>query len=73
MMKGLFFTLSCIGAAAILCVFLIMAMPRTSVVYDCRLSEISPDFPPEVRDQCRKLRYENWKQEQQNKLPSKMT
>lgn len=27
-----------------------------TVVYDCRLSEISPDFPPEVREQCRKLR-----------------
>jgi hypothetical protein len=26
------------------------------VVYDCRLSEISPDFPPEVRNECRKLK-----------------
>ena len=26
------------------------------VVYDCRLSEISPDFPLEVKEQCRKLR-----------------
>lgn len=26
------------------------------VVYDCSLSEISPDFPPEVRNECRKLR-----------------
>lgn len=73
MMKGLLFTLASIGAAAILCVFLIMAMPRTSVVYDCRLSEISPDFPPEVKDQCRKLRLEQWKKEQQQKLPAKMT
>ena len=26
------------------------------VVFDCRLSEISPDFPPEVRNECRKMR-----------------
>ena len=25
-------------------------------VYDCRLAEISPDFPIEVRNECRKLR-----------------
>lgn len=24
-------------------------------VYDCRIVEISPDVPPEVREQCRKL------------------
>ncbi len=24
-------------------------------VYDCRMAEISPDFPPEVREECRKL------------------
>jgi hypothetical protein len=29
--------------------------------YDCRLSEISPDFPTEVREQCRKLRLEQYK------------
>lgn len=26
------------------------------VVYNCSLSEISPDFPIEVREECRKLR-----------------
>jgi hypothetical protein len=25
------------------------------VVYDCRLSEISPDFPVDVKNACRKL------------------
>jgi len=25
-------------------------------VYDCSLSEISPDFPPEVREECRRKR-----------------
>ena len=25
------------------------------VTYDCRLVEISPDIPPEVKEQCRRL------------------
>lgn len=29
------------------------------VVYDCSISEISPDFPLEVRNQCRLLRAKN--------------
>ena len=28
------------------------------VVYDCRLSEISPDFPADVKNECRKRRGE---------------
>ena len=35
--------------------FAFSTSPRT-IVYDCRLSEISPDFPTEVKEQCRKLR-----------------
>jgi hypothetical protein len=32
-------------------------MPTHSVVaYDCRLAEISPDFPIQVKEQCRKLK-----------------
>jgi hypothetical protein len=27
-----------------------------TITYDCRMSDISPDFPPEVRNECRKLR-----------------
>lgn len=26
--------------------------------YDCRLAEISPDYPQEVKDACRKIRGE---------------
>ncbi len=36
-------------------------------VYDCRISEISPDFPPEVREECRRLRLEEWKKENEPK------
>jgi hypothetical protein len=35
-----------------------------TVVYDCRMSEISPDFPIEVKEECRKLRLEHYQQEQ---------
>jgi hypothetical protein len=34
--------------------FLIMMPNHATVVYDCRLAEISPDFPTEVRNACRK-------------------
>lgn len=30
-------------------------------VYDCSLSEISPDYPLEVKNECRKLRAEKIK------------
>ena len=30
-------------------------MDNKTIKYDCRLAEISPDFPPAVKEQCRKL------------------
>jgi len=33
--------------------------PHMIVRYDCSISEISPDYPPEVKEGCRKLRAEN--------------
>jgi hypothetical protein len=33
--------------------------PRIVVKYDCSISEISPDYPIPVKEQCRKLRAEN--------------
>jgi hypothetical protein len=35
-----------------------------TVIYDCRMSEISPDFPVEVKEECRKLRLEHFQQKQ---------
>jgi hypothetical protein len=32
---------------------------RTDTIYNCSLAEISPDFPLEVKEACRKLRAEN--------------
>jgi hypothetical protein len=34
-------------------------------VYDCGMAEWHPDIPTEVRDECRKLRYEQWKTDQE--------
>jgi len=31
------------------------------VVYDCRLAEISPDYPIQVKEECRKLQYKRTK------------
>jgi hypothetical protein len=41
---------------------IILFLPKPEqVVYNCTMSEISPDFPLEVKDACRKLRLENFK------------
>ncbi len=32
---------------------------RQVVVYNCELAEISPDFPPQAREECRRLRAQN--------------
>jgi hypothetical protein len=29
--------------------------------YDCRLAEISPDFPVDVKEECRRIRLEEYK------------
>ena len=42
--------------AIFLVVYIVRNYGHHTVVYDCRLAEISPDFPPDVRDECRKLR-----------------
>lgn len=35
------------------------------VVYNCSISEISPDYPPKVKEECRKLRAENFNKDLQ--------
>ena len=34
------------------------------VVYDCSLAEISPDYPQEVKAECRRLRMEEFRDKQ---------
>jgi len=47
------------GCAIALALYMAFKFPPTTVRYDCSISEISPDFPIEVREQCRKLRAQN--------------
>lgn len=57
------FLLAVIAAALILC--LTNFGESTGKVYDCSMAEWHPDIPTEVRDECRKLRYEQWKTDQE--------
>jgi hypothetical protein len=34
--------------------------------YNCDLAEISPDFPPKAREECRDLRREQWIKQHRN-------
>jgi hypothetical protein len=48
-----------ISAILLLAAFLFMYIDRdktdTGVAYDCRLAEISVDYPQAVKEQCRKI------------------
>lgn len=35
--------------------FMFYPQPKQGMVYDCRLSEISPDYPPAIKNECREL------------------
>jgi len=39
----------------------------TGRVYDCGMAEWHPDIPINVKEECRRLRYEYWQQEQESK------
>jgi hypothetical protein len=36
--------------------YVIMTNQPRTVIYNCSIAEISPDFPPKAREECRKLR-----------------
>ena len=36
--------------------YMFMNFKDSRVTYDCRMAEISPDFPIEVKEECRKMR-----------------
>ena len=38
---------------------------QRTIRYDCRLSEFSPDFPNDVRQECRRKALEQYNQQQQ--------
>lgn len=43
----------------------------TVIVYDCRLAEISPDYPISIKQECRKMQYEHWKKDQNERKNDK--
>jgi hypothetical protein len=51
--------LICALIACVYTVWYVNTHSRITVKYDCSIAEISPDFPVEVKEQCRKLRAEN--------------
>jgi len=40
--------------------------PQTRI-YDCGMAEWHPDIPNKVKEECRKLHYEHWKKENDEK------
>ena len=44
-----------VASIAVQCFHLTTLTERTKVFYDCRIAEISPDVPPMVKQECRKL------------------
>ena len=58
---------------AFIVVFIINNFSYTQTkVYDCNLSEISPDYPIEVKEECRKLRYEEYLREQHERRQKRL-
>jgi hypothetical protein len=45
----------CVGVFWTLVIWGVMADPQRGARRDCRIAEISPDFTPEMRQQCREL------------------
>jgi hypothetical protein len=40
--------------------------------YDCGMAEWHPDIPNKVKEECRRLHYEEWKRQQQEELNKKV-
>jgi hypothetical protein len=55
--------------ACILWIFLLsqVDMPEYRV-YDCSMAEWHPDIPLEIREECRKRRYLDWKNKNENTI-----
>ena len=41
-------------------------------VYDCGMVEWHPDIPTEVKKQCRELKYQQWKKENEGKVQTNL-
>jgi F0F1-type ATP synthase membrane subunit b/b' len=45
----------------VISVYVLVTMPPVQGAYDCRISEISPDIPPEIKEKCRNLNAKAYK------------
>ena len=54
------------------CVLWIFALSQVDMpeyrVYDCGIAEWHPDIPIDVREECRKRRYQDWKKKNENTI-----
>ena len=41
-------------------------------VYDCGMSEWHPDIPPEAKKQCRELKQQEWKKQNEGKVQTNL-
>jgi len=58
-MKNLaFVVIACIVAVVLAWVLWLVTPYEGYRVYDCSLAEFHPDYPPAVREECRKLRHD---------------
>jgi hypothetical protein len=55
-----------IGILLLVCVVILANADwnNRTVIYDCSLAEISPDYPQEVKTECRRLRIEEFREKQ---------
>lgn len=56
----------------IACVLWIVILSQVDMpeyrVYDCGMSNWHPDIPTEVREECRKRRYQDWEKQNENTI-----
>ena len=54
------------------CVIWVVVLSQVDIpeyrVYDCGMAEWHPDIPLEVREECRKRRYQDWKKQNENTI-----
>lgn len=56
-MKNLVFVILAVGVAIVLAWLIWLVTPQEHYrVYDCSLAEFHPDYPPAVREECRRIR-----------------
>jgi hypothetical protein len=41
-------------------------------VYDCSMAEWHPDIPPKVKKECRELKQQEWKKENEGKVQTNL-